>query len=1420
MPHFTQRRLRQYAKLLLLSALLGAGWFRGVLPVLADSPAAGTEITNQAFGSFNAADDPAGTTPTTVESNVVKVTVAEVAGITVTAQTLLSNANDGDLVNFEFTITNVGNDPTQFVIPSTYAAILLNGSAGGGSQEGNITIVEYDPDGPSGSTLPTPLSIAVPTESATGSLAGFPNGGSIPSGGNIKVQVPIRLASGLSAGDSITVVLGDTAATDGQNEPYVAGINDVHTQDNSGPNNGDTTGNPVNNEREASARQSVTINNPNQTVDADPGPTWCTVQGGNLSGINLFTPLDNGTLGFESGAPDQSPAANPYPGVVTGGIYAQYGSGSGSFRRPVFGEYSYVANIQNPRNRFQHDGITDPVYGVTGRFFASDPNDSTPTMTITLSGLEPNQFYEYSFWAANSEPGGAPNNVDILIDGETVFSTGPLTAVPAALAWKKYAFTFTNGPNTSITIDLKSTETGSGGNDFYLDNIEVQDCTFAIDYGDAPPSYGDAVHTTIPAAPTVYLGTVAPDSESETPLGGDGGLGADGDDGFGDDEDAFTALPTVPATGTYSLTNIPVRNSSGQTATLHAWIDFNRDGQFSAAEYQSTPVGNGVMSVDLSWAIPADAIGGDSYARFRISQNDLIPDDLSTADVDERSQDAVIAGEAEDYSVEIAPTIATSADYGDAPDPTPAVGSFDYQTTAASNGPSHTIVPDLYIGTAPDGDSGTLEAIDAEADDEGNLKDEGEVVLSLLTVTDTTYSLDNISVTNNTGRQAHLVGWIDYDQNGSFDPDEAATVPVPSAGTQTVDLTWASIPGDIQAGNTYVRLRLTTDIAIATGTASTSQSTGLANDGEVEDYGLGVASSGPAFNGFCYYSDQFEWADYASGGLPVTIGGLEINGGIINTSFANPSTSRSFGIDTGTQGAEAGNFNMSMGTSGASTTAGDYFDFRYTFSPAVSELSFRLIDVDKGGWTDIATVTASYQGNPVPVTLTAEGPNVSVTGNRAEGTAGSASTQTLANVRVDILQPVDTVDIRYGAGTASGQFIWIGDFGLCSSDYSDNPASYGEARHTLASGSSLHLGALAPDDDLINSSLASPDASGDDSNGNDDEDAFTTLSEANVTGLYELTVPVTNTTGGPATLHGWVDFNKDGVFSADEHQGVIVPDGATSADVAWAVPAGTSAGDTFARFRLTTDNLSDNPATALDERAVGAANNGEVEDYPVQITGAPNVLLVKRITEINGDTVTAGGDDLSGYINQGDSTNPYDDNDITLAEPVNPNDPPQDTNQWPTPLSNSLSGGIDGGNVSPNDEIEYTIYYLSSGDTTANDVYFCDYVPEFTSFIPNGYNGSTPQAAGGIGGADLSIEIFQNGARTYHTGANDGDDAVYFAPGIDPAGSFPGIDCDGDPNTANTNPNGAVVVNLGDLPDAATDIDGAYGYVRFRTRVK
>ncbi|MEM7793681.1 MAG: hypothetical protein AAF579_04405 [Cyanobacteria bacterium P01_C01_bin.118] len=310
-------------------------------------------------------------------------------------------------------------------------------------------------------------------------------------------------------------------------------------------------------------------------------------------------------------------------------------------------------------------------------------------------------------------------------------------------------------------------------------------------------------------------------------------------------------------------------------------------------------------------------------------------------------------------------------------------------------------------------------------------------------------------------------------------------------------------------------------------------------------------------------------------------------------------------------------------------------------------------------------------------------------------------------------------------------------------------------------------------------------------------------------------------TDGRTYVSGSLVNPLDGIVNAYgnsqqlEITGLTVPSNQTvEFSIQVLIPADTPPGEVFNQAELENIPIGfGGPRLLSDYPPTGARPDPTPLTVTVPLANTPNLLLVKRITRINGNTTTADGADLSLYLDEANS--PYDDNDISVTDPAQP----PDTDQWPDPTVNLL-GHIDGGNVTPNDEIEYTIYFLSSGDTTAKNVLFCDYVPTFTSFIDNAYTGRGPQALGGIGNADLSIELFRNGTTHYHTGANDGDSATYFSPGVDPANSFPGIDCDGDGDGVNANTNGAVVVNLGDLSDATTNITAAYGYVRFSTQVK
>jgi trimeric autotransporter adhesin len=283
----SQNLLFSLQRLSLILGLAAAGSLLRVLPVLAtpDIAIGGTQIDNQATGSYIDGDIP-GALPETAISNIVTVKVAEVAGISVTAQVptdapgnAASYPNDasgvqlvpgpyqgfagihlGDIVYFDFVINNIGNDPTQFVIPNT--ATVTNGTVG------QLQIIEYG-----GTALASPVN--VPTTfnlnaNSTGTLlngVSGTNNGSIPANGSIKVRVPVIVTSGTG---NVSAQLGDTspaAANPASNQPYQAtGTTDLYTRDNPNPATAlsaaadhEVIGVPANGEREASATASIAI---------------------------------------------------------------------------------------------------------------------------------------------------------------------------------------------------------------------------------------------------------------------------------------------------------------------------------------------------------------------------------------------------------------------------------------------------------------------------------------------------------------------------------------------------------------------------------------------------------------------------------------------------------------------------------------------------------------------------------------------------------------------------------------------------------------------------------------------------------------------------------------------------------------------------------------------------------------------------------------------------------------------------------------------------------------------------------------------------------------------------------------------------------------------------------------------------------
>ena len=198
----------------------------------------------------------------------------------------------------------------------------------------------------------------------------------------------------------------------------------------------------------------------------------------------------------------------------------------------------------------------------------------------------------------------------------------------------------------------------------------------------------------------------------------------------------------------------------------------------------------------------------------------------------------------------------------------------------------------------------------------------------------------------------------------------------------------------------------------------------------------------------------------------------------------------------------------------------------------------------------------------------------------------------------------------------------------------------------------------------------------------------------------------------------------------------------------------------------------------------------------LNVQGPPVLLLVKRITAVNG-TNTTGFDDDPGTA---DDNSPY----------------------WPAPAATYLRGTRSAANIKPGDELEYTIYFLDTSGPGTN-ILLADVLPADTAFEATAYDGLTP-TDGGTGGADsgialaLSASSLPTAPTNYLSDVADADRGQFYAPGAAvPAAANPG----GQPNLS-----GVVAVSLAPAPATLPSATGpgtptgSYGFLRFRVRVK
>ncbi|PSU68193.1 GEVED domain-containing protein, partial [Photobacterium phosphoreum] len=148
-----------------------------------------------------------------------------------------------------------------------------------------------------------------------------------------------------------------------------------------------------------------------------------------------------------------------------------------------------------------------------------------------------------------------------------------------------------------------------------------------------------------------------------------------------------------------------------------------------------------------------------------------------------------------------------------------------------------------------------------------------------------------------------------------------------------------------------------------------------------------------------------------------------------------------------------------------------------------------------------------------------------------------------------------------------------------------------------------YLGVNNPDNE--NDGQPTVTADGDDTNGvtPDDEDGFIQPSIPSILvggDSLSLTVPVV--TSGSDNLYGWIDFDVNGVFDADETATVAVAASGNST-LNFTVPADVEIMDTYVRLRICS-------STEVCNSPTGSSGDGEVEDHLISLKPPGDLALM------------------------------------------------------------------------------------------------------------------------------------------------------------------------------------------------------------------
>ncbi len=218
------------------------------------------------------------------------------------------------------------------------------------------------------------------------------------------------------------------------------------------------------------------------------------------------------------------------------------------------------------------------------------------------------------------------------------------------------------------------------------------------------------------------------------------------------------------------------------------------------------------------------------------------------------------------------------------------------------------------------------------------------------------------------------------------------------------------------------------------------------------------------------------------------------------------------------------------------------------------------------------------------------------------------------------------------------------------------------------------------------------------------------------------------------------------------------------------------------------DGLPSGPANCTSTPKIDCGTDGP----PLNL--AANLIIVKRITAINGDRVKNPNDNTP--LNQ-----------VVLNSAAS-----SDTNlNWP---SNFLKGAYNAGIILPSDEVEYTIYFLNASGATVSGVKLCDNITGPQSFLNDAYGT----------GQDIEYKLGANPIQYLNREVDTAVDRAQLNSSTGaiagcPASSITGLN-HGTAIVDVTGSGSSNQINLTNLPAAtAPGTPNSYGYFRFRTKV-